>query len=131
MPTLETVSAVNYVIILCDDFPVMRAFYAELLPFPVETEREDVIAFRAGDILLCVRQRTRPYDGADTPRRAAPGLQLAFAVTRADVDSCHALLVAAGVTILDPPADQFWGHRTLYFADPEGNLLELYAEADE
>ena len=33
-----------------------------------------------------------------------------------------------GVTILDAPADQPRGHRTVYFADPEGNILEVYAE---
>ena len=33
-----------------------------------------------------------------------------------------------GVEIADPPVDQLRGHRTVYFFDPEGNLLEIYAE---
>jgi predicted enzyme related to lactoylglutathione lyase len=32
------------------------------------------------------------------------------------------------VTILEPPTDQPRGHRTVYFADPEGNVLEVYAK---
>ena len=41
---------------------------------------------------------------------------------------CYRQLLAKGVEILDPPADQPRGHRTVYFADPEGNILEVYAE---
>jgi catechol-2,3-dioxygenase len=33
-----------------------------------------------------------------------------------------------GVTVLEPTTDQWRGHRTVYFADPEGNVLEVYAE---
>jgi len=25
---------------------------------------------------------------------------------------------------------KYWKHRTLFFKDPEGNLLEIYAEID-
>jgi hypothetical protein len=32
------------------------------------------------------------------------------------------------VTILAPPADQRRGHRTLFFADPEQNVVESYAD---
>jgi catechol 2,3-dioxygenase-like lactoylglutathione lyase family enzyme len=55
-------------------------------------------------------------------------VQLAFLVSPAEVDQCYEQLVAKGVKILDPPADQPRGHRTVYFADPEGNILEIYAE---
>ena len=30
--------------------------------------------------------------------------------------------------ILEPPRDWDYGHRTLFFRDPEGNILEIYAE---
>jgi lactoylglutathione lyase len=30
---------------------------------------------------------------------------------------------------MDPePTDQPWGLRTLFFRDPDGNVLEIYAE---
>ena len=37
-------------------------------------------------------------------------------------------LQARGVEILEPPASQSWGHRTLFFRDPENNVLEIYAD---
>jgi catechol 2,3-dioxygenase-like lactoylglutathione lyase family enzyme len=33
-----------------------------------------------------------------------------------------------GVAIVSPPTDQPFGHRTLFFRDPDGNVLEIYAE---
>lgn len=37
-------------------------------------------------------------------------------------------LTERGVTIISGPTDQPWGHRTLFFRDPDGNVLEIYAE---
>lgn len=85
------------------------------------------MGFRVGSVLLSLRQRTRDYDGR-APRIDVPGVQLAFRVAPAEVDTCYAELLARGVRIAEPPTDQPRGHRTVYFFDPEGNLLEIYAE---
>jgi len=37
-------------------------------------------------------------------------------------------LARQGVDLLAPPTDQVFGHRTLFFRDPDGNLLEVFAE---
>jgi lactoylglutathione lyase len=45
------------------------------------------------------------------------------------VDASHEALQSNGVTILSPPRDiAGWRHRALFFRDPEGNVVELYAE---
>lgn len=44
----------------------------------------------------------------------------------ADVDAAYNELTAKGVTFIKPPKSQHWGRRTAYFADPEGNLWELW-----
>lgn len=48
-----------------------------------------------------------------------------LAVGVEDVDAAYKTLTAKGVTFLRPPADQSWGLRTAYFADPEGNVWEI------
>jgi glyoxylase I family protein len=62
--------------------------------------------------------------------RYSPGLHhVAWrAASREDVDWLHALLVAIGATVLDPPADYpAYGHGyyAVFFADPDGLKLEF------
>jgi catechol 2,3-dioxygenase-like lactoylglutathione lyase family enzyme len=124
---LTLVRQLNYVIILCDDLDRMKAFYRDLFAFPVDSESDTGLAFRAGSVLFALRKRTRVYDGSGV-RPELPGVQVAFLVSPAEVDLCYDQLVAKGVEILEPPTDQPRGHRTVYFSDPEGNMLEIYAE---
>ena len=124
---LDSVKQVNYVIVLCDDIQRMKAFYRGVFPFPVEAESPTNLALRAGPLVLALRERTRHYDGR-SGGAASPGLQIAFRVSPDEVVMCYDQLVEMGVKILDPPTDQLRGHRTVYFADPEGNILEIYAE---
>ncbi|MDP7347164.1 MAG: VOC family protein [Phycisphaeraceae bacterium] len=124
---LASIQQVNYVIVLCDDFERMKAFYTEVFAFPVEAESPTDLAMRAGSVTLALRKRTRDYDG-HSGGAASPGVQIAFLVAPDEVGPCHEQLVKKGVKILDPPTDQPRGHRTVYFSDPEGNVLEIYAE---
>src|SRR5687767_10344411 len=124
---LTSVRQLSYVIILCEDLDRMKAFYRDLFAFPVDSESDTGLAFRAGSVLFALRKRTRAYDGSGV-RPELPGVQIAFLVSPAEVDLCYNQLVDKGVEILEPPTDQPRGHRTVYFSDPEGNMLEIYAE---
>ncbi|MAV38048.1 MAG: glyoxalase [Planctomycetaceae bacterium] len=124
---LETIGKLNYTIVLCDDIDRMKVFYRELLPFPVVAETATSLALDGGGVLLGLRQRERSYDGRGGGSES-PGVQLAFLVAPDEVEPCYQQLLERGVGILDPPADQPRGHRTVYFSDPEGNVLEVYAE---
>ena len=124
---LESVSKLNYAIVLCEDINRMKAFYRELLPFPAVTETATSLALDGGSVLLGLRQRERAYDGRGGGA-ASPGVHLAFLVSPDEVETCHQQLVEQGIEILEPPTDQPRGHRTVYFSDPEGNVLEVYAE---
>ena len=124
---LQSVSSLSYSIVLCDDIERMKTFYRNLLPFPVTTVTDTSRAFDAGGVLLGLRLRERGYDGHGGGAES-PGGQLAFLVAPDEVETCHQQLVEQGVPILEPPTDQPRGHRTVYFSDPEGNVLEVYAE---
>ncbi len=124
---LQSVTALTYSIVLCDDIDLMKTFYRNLLPFPVATETETSLSLEAGGVLLGLRLRERDYDGHGGGTES-PGVQLAFLVSPEEVDTCHQQLVDQGIPILEPPTDQPRGHRTVYFSDPEGNVLEVFAE---
>lgn len=117
----------GYAIVLCDNLDCMKEFYRSTFAFPVELDTPTTLTFRTGSVILALRKRTRDYDGEGI-REELPGVQLAFLVSSAEVDRQHRRLVERGVQILDPPKDQPWGHRTVYFSDPEGNILEFYSE---
>ena len=115
----------DYVILLCEDLARMKSFYHETLGFPIERDWAGWIELRAGSVLLTLRPRGRTYDG---PASLSAGVQLAFRVAPSDVQSCYDELLQKGVEILEPPRDHDYGHRTLFFKDPEGNILEIYAD---
>lgn len=124
---LKNIRQLDYTIVLCDDLPRMKQFYRGLFDFRVATETPTVLAMEAGSVTFCLRQRTRVYDGRSAGPDS-PGVQIAFRVPPGQVDDNYAELMRQGVTILDPPTNQAWRHRTIYFSDPEGNILELYEE---
>ena len=81
---------------------------------------------RVGAVLLTLRRRGRPYDGPGL--HGSAGVQLAFRVTPHEVETWYAELLKKQLEILEPPRDREYGHRTLFFKDPEGNILEIYAD---
>ena len=123
--SLASIKSVNYVVLVCRDLAGARRFYAEVLGFEVAYERADWIKFQVGPVALALRPESDLFAQRQV---AGPALQLAFEVPYAEVDRCFDELTARGATILEAPKDQAWGHRTLFFADPEGNVLEIYAE---
>lgn len=128
--SLGGIGNLDYTVLLCDRLAETRAFYRDVMGFTLETDRENWISFRVGAALLTLRPRgVWPVcdDGKALPGSAA--VQLAFRVAPPAVDACHAELVAKGVPILRPPTDlPAWRHRTLFFRDPEDNIIEIYAE---
>jgi len=77
-------------------------------------------------IALQAAHGERPHD-----RREAGLHHFAFHVdSRAEVDAFHRRLEAAGVTILDAPAEYDYtpGYYAVFFADPDGLKLEVVFE---
>ncbi len=122
------IRAIDYSVIFARDMPAMRRFYEEVMRFPVEKVLYGGwVEYRVGSNTLALAYRTVNESDPPLPEGSA-GLQLAFRVAPADVDACAGALESAGVAIVQRTTDQAWGHRTLFFRDPDGNLLEIYAE---
>ena len=46
-----------------------------------------------------------------------------------DVDQEYARLLALNATIVKPPTTQPWGLRSVWFRDPDGNIVNFFAAA--
>jgi catechol 2,3-dioxygenase-like lactoylglutathione lyase family enzyme len=124
----KSIRAIDYTVILVRDMAAMRRFYEGVLRFPPTRELSSGwIEYQIGANTLALSRPRRTAKDAPTPKGSA-SLQLAFKVAVDDVDRCADELMRHGVDLLEPPTNQPFGHRTLFFRDPDGNLLEVYAE---
>lgn len=125
----ERLMTLDYVVLPCSDLAAMRRFYSDILGLVVTYARGDWIEFKLEGVSVALRSRTEPLFAESEEGRGA--VQLAFRVAMAQVDAWFQKLSASGVSMIDPPRDQTWGHRTFYFTDPEGNVLEVYGNLKE
>ncbi len=128
MPALSAIRQIDYTVIFARDMAAMRHFYGSVLGFPVLQELSaSWIAYRIGSTTLALAQHGRRFPDP-APAAGVLSLQLAFRVPPPLVQACAQELSAAGVKIESGPTDEPFGHRTLFFRDPDGNVLEIYAE---
>jgi catechol 2,3-dioxygenase-like lactoylglutathione lyase family enzyme len=124
----NAIRAIDYTVIFVRDMAAMRRFYEHVLALSVLRELSpNWIEYGIGSNPRGWARRSRTVADAPIPAGSA-SLQLAFKVSAAEVDTCADELVRQGVALLSAPTNQPFGHRTLFFRDPDGNLLEIYAE---
>lgn len=122
------IQAIDYTVIFVRDMEAMRRFYQDILQFPFLRELSpNWIEFRIGPNTLALSKPGLTASDDLTPKGSA-SLQLAFRVSALQVDLCADELTHAGIDLVSPPMDRDFGHRTLFFRDPDGNLLEIYAK---
>jgi catechol 2,3-dioxygenase-like lactoylglutathione lyase family enzyme len=123
-----SIKAIDYSVIFVRDMVAMQRFYQDVLGFDLTRELSpNWVEFRVGPNTLALARPGHTRMDPPTPNGSA-ALQLAFRVSPSQVDQCALELAAKGVAVLAPPTDHAFGHRTLFFRDPDGNLLEIYAE---
>lgn len=126
---MRAIRALDYTILWARDMAAMRKFYARVMRFEeyFEIPGGDWVEFRVGgNILALCKPGLVVPDG--TPPVGVGAVHLAFQVRREEVDACEASLREDGIAIVAPATDQPWGHRTMFFRDPDGNLLEIYSD---
>jgi len=124
----QAIRSIDYTVIFVRDMAAMRRFYEDVLCFPLTRELSPGwIEYQIGSNTLALARPSRTAADAPTPAGSA-SLQLAFKVSPPEVDACAGELLRHGITLVSPPTNQSFGHRTLFFRDPDGNLLEVYAE---
>ena len=105
----------------------LRRFYEGLgFQSPME-DRDDIVQFQTrGAVFSCwVEHEALEHAGA-VLGGTHPGFELGIVVSSPEeVDAQIEVVRAAGARVLTEPADQWWGGRSSYFADADGNVLEV------
>jgi lactoylglutathione lyase len=110
-------------ILVWDDLSVLLGFYRDVLGgevvyrFPEDGDPA-YVSLRLGESSIGLGVDPSPPRG---PQRVSVWVYVA------DVDAVVAAAVAAGVPVLEEPADQPWGERTARLQDPTGVHVVLGA----
>lgn len=122
--------SVHHVALICSDYARSKAFYSEVLGFPIirEVHRVERDSFKL-DLQVAPGLQLELFSFPHPPPRPsrpeACGLRhLAFTVD--DLDQVIAELRARGVETEEVRVDKQTGRRFTFFSDPDGLPLEIY-----
>jgi len=123
---------IGLVTILTDDVPSMKGFYMDILGFEVKEDLGNYVEFINEGVRFAVCTRDVMHEGTKHPSYREPStgqtFELAFPLSSPEeVDRAYEDIVSKGATPVKGPEMMPWGRRTAFFADPEGNIHELYS----
>ena len=112
--------------IITEDVRRLRDFYREVLQ--VEPQGDDVFtAFQTegAELAIFTRQGMQQMAPGSMQGIGQGSCTLEFEVE--DVDREYARLSSLNVPIVKPLTTQPWGRRSVWFRDPDGNIVNFYA----
>ncbi|PRO73583.1 VOC family protein [Alteromonas alba] len=122
--------AIHHVAIICNDYPISKAFYQQVLGFQVVAEnyRAERDSYKC-DLALADGTQIELFSFPGAPARPsrpeAQGLRhLAFKVS--DIDTAIQHLADHQVECEPVRVDPYTQRRFTFFSDPDGLPLELY-----
>jgi lactoylglutathione lyase len=123
---------ISLITIFSDRPGEMLAFYRDMLGFTVKSQSGEYVELESAGVRLALCSRKVLYQATGHPSYRAPATGQAFELafpcdSPEDVDVTYATLMLQGVAGVKSPAYMPWGQRAAFFADPEGNIHEIFA----
>jgi lactoylglutathione lyase len=115
-------------VLFVKDMDKCKTFYRDTLGLQVTESDPEHVAVQMDNVyflLLEVGAAAQMVSEQELELKIEGGPRGLLAAGVEDIDATYEMLKAKGVAFLRPPADQPWGLRTAYFADPEGNIWEI------
>jgi len=122
---------INLITIWTDEIDRMRNFYNQVLGFKIINDLGDYVEFENSGVrfAICLRNVMDGYSNEYSKKAVGQSFELAFPCENPnDVDKSFKQLIAMGATPIHEPQDMPWNQRTALFADPDGNIHEIFAE---
>lgn len=122
---------INLITIWTNDIERMKNFYNKVLGFRIENDLGNYVEFENDGVRFAICMRDVMYVYSDEYRKESfgQGFELAFPCESPnDVDESFKTLISKGATSVHESQDMPWNQRTALFADPDGNIHEIFAE---
>jgi catechol 2,3-dioxygenase-like lactoylglutathione lyase family enzyme len=101
-------------------------FYEPILALKAEKSGEDYAEFRTDVGVLAIFSAAAQENYIPGSADPANNKSMILEFHVADVDKEYARLQSLVKTWVKPPTTQPWGTRSIYFRDPDGNLVAFY-----
>jgi uncharacterized glyoxalase superfamily protein PhnB len=113
--------------LITNDVRQLVRFYEPILALKAKWSGEDYAEFSAGGATLAIfsAKAQEKYIPGSTEAARNKSVILEFRV--ADVDQEYRRLQGLVKMWVKPPSTQPWGTRSIYFRDPDGNLLDFFS----
>ena len=122
---------INLITIWTNDIEKMRGFYNQVLGFKIKNDLGNYVEFESNGVrfAICMRNVMDIYSSEYDKKTSGQAFELAFPCENPkDVDESYKQLVAMGAVPIHEPQNMPWNQRTALFADPDGNIHEIFAE---
>ena len=125
-PASQSPALINTCLITNDVMRLME-FYRRVLRMPPKTAGADYAEFptRGGVLAIFSAEAQEKYIPGSAEPATNRSAILEFRVE--DVDKEYAILKSFVKVWVKPPTTQPWGTRSIYFRDPDGNLVDFFA----
>ena len=124
---------INMIGVITSQLKVMTDFYRDALGFKIKEQFENFVEFENEGVrfALSTHQVMSQATTHSSYREKKQGhsFELGFELkTTREVDDTYQVLIQKGATPIKAPANMDWGQRTAFFADPDGNIHELFCD---
>jgi catechol 2,3-dioxygenase-like lactoylglutathione lyase family enzyme len=113
--------------LVTDDVNRLVAFYEPVLALKAQRSGEDYAEFHTGVGVLAVFSAVAQEKYIPGSAESAKNKSAILEFQVADVDKEYTRLQGLVKIWVKPPSTQPWGTRSIYFRDPDGNLVDFYA----
>jgi catechol 2,3-dioxygenase-like lactoylglutathione lyase family enzyme len=126
-------SHIALITILTDHVPDLVRFYRDVLGFAIQAESGEYVEFESPGVRFAICARSILFGVTQHPSyqemHRGQAFELAFQLeTPQAVDEAYREIILKGAIPVQTPADMPWGQRTAIFADPDGNIHELFCD---
>jgi lactoylglutathione lyase len=123
---------IGLITIITDKLDKMKDFYTRVLSFECIEDLGTYVEFRNKGVRFALTTNKVMYDATKHQiyMEKRQGLQFELAIPLPDPDSvilAYDEIIEKGAIPVSPPEMMPWERMTAFFADPDGNIHELYS----